>query len=177
MSGAAERYWTEFVQLKRNSIYLSRYSQETHDIDWSIDVANAVASSSSIGAWVIWRDLSLLWGLIIAMSQVLAVLKEYLPHKRRLKALYAIMPEVDALAISAEQDWVRIQGGKLTEDEINEAYFNLKRTFMKIQNAHFSNSVLPVNEKLAIQADLTTKRYFEEFYGVTEEVDGQQQHQ
>lgn len=174
MAGATERYWTEFVNLKRDTIYFARYREQTHEIDWSIDVFKAIASSGSIGAWVVWRDLSFLWGAIIAASQVFSVLKEFLPYKRRLKSLHDMVPEFEALTITAEQDWVRIEGGKLTEEEINEAYFNLKRASMKIKNTHFANTVLPERLKLVVAADLATKAYIETFYGAVEDDDDRQ---
>ncbi len=46
----------------------------------------AISSSASIASWAIWNDLAMLWGCIIAVSQVITALKpvfhfgKHVPH-------------------------------------------------------------------------------------------------
>jgi hypothetical protein len=52
------RYWQELIDLKRDAIYVDLYQGRTETIDRNIGALNAITSSASIGAWVIWKDLA-----------------------------------------------------------------------------------------------------------------------
>ncbi len=84
---AQARYWNPFVQLKRDAAYIGRYHAADEAVDRWLDILSAIASSSSIGAWAIWRDHAPVWAIIIAASQMLTAIRAYLPYKARLRTL------------------------------------------------------------------------------------------
>lgn len=167
--GTTERYWQEFIDTKRDAIYIDYYYRDTENIDRIIKIIIAVTSSTSIGAWVIWRDMNWLWGSIIAMSQVISAIKEYLPYKHRLAALSGLSKQINGLAISAESDWFKIQKGALTEEEIDDLQIGIKKTKLSIVQKHFPIGSLPENKKILTLADKATRAYVGAFYGVTDE--------
>ena len=59
-----------------------------------INIFLAVTSSGSIGGWVIWDKYSFLWAFIIAASQVINVVKQFLPYKTRVKTTGGILKEL-----------------------------------------------------------------------------------
>ena len=88
----------------------------------------AIASSSSIGAWAIWREYSWVWAGIIAFSQVVTAATPFLPYKKIIKSYSALIHELEDLMIKSESKWHAISDGKLTSSEINKARFYIRAT-------------------------------------------------
>lgn len=57
-----EQYWKEIYQLKTHINFIELQLEKSENIDRGLNILLAIASSSSIGAWVIWTHLSWLWG-------------------------------------------------------------------------------------------------------------------
>ena len=60
------------VQIKAWIFYLDIYAENSYKWDRRINMYGAIASSSSIAAWAIWKEWSYVWAVIIAISQVLS---------------------------------------------------------------------------------------------------------
>lgn len=161
---AQERYWKELYQLKVHINYVETYIHDAEKRDRHIKIFMAVTSSASIGAWAIWRDLSFLWGAIIALSQVLAAISPYLPYKMRIKTYSSVLHELEDLFIQSEAKWHDIALGKYDEDEINKARTNLRVLKHKILKKHLPSSVIPDDEKKAVKAEELALNYFSTFY-------------
>lgn len=102
---AQERFWKELYQLKVHINYVEAHVHEAEKYDRSLKIFMAVTSSASIGAWVVWKDLSFLWASIIALSQVIAAISPHLPFKERLKTYSSMLHELEELFIQAESKW------------------------------------------------------------------------
>lgn len=160
-----KRYWQELADLKRDSIYIDLYHAQTEKIDRSIGGFTAVTSSASIGAWVIWEKWAFIWGTAIAAAQVLQAVKEFLPYKKRLRALTGLSQELNGLAWSAENDWFKISRGMLTEEEIHEIHMKVKKKKQEAVQKSFPASSLPEVKKLGGQADKSASDYLKSYYG------------
>lgn len=161
---AQERYWKELYQLKVHINYVEALLCEAEKRDRAIKIFMAVASSASIGAWVIWKDLSILWAAIIASSQVIAAISPHLPYRERLKNYSAVLHELEEIFIQAESNWHEISSGKLSEEEINKARTNVRLQKHKILKKHLPNSVVPDDEVKANRAEELALNYFANFY-------------
>lgn len=161
---AQERYWKELYQLKVHINYVETHIHDAEKRDRHIKIFMAVTSSASIGAWAIWRDLSFLWGAIIALSQVLAAISPYLPYKMRIKTYSSALHELEDLFIQSEAKWHDIALGRYDEDEINKARTNLRLLKHKILKKHLPSSVIPDDEKKAATAEELALNYFSTFY-------------
>lgn len=53
-----EKYWYYMVQVKSSIFYLDIYAERSYKWDRRINAYGAIASSSSIAAWAIWKDFS-----------------------------------------------------------------------------------------------------------------------
>jgi hypothetical protein len=159
------RYWQEFVDLKRNAFYIDLYHAKVERVDRTLGMFSAIASSASIGAWAIWRDVAGLWALVIALSQVLSAIKEYLPYKSRLRGLGSLGKDLNALALSAENDWFKVSQGFLTEQQIHELQMVLKGKIQAATNNGFPNSSLPEDKFLLEKAEAAVQLYVQRFFG------------
>ena len=161
---AQERYWKELYQLKVHINYVEAHIHDAEMHDRCIKMFMAVASSASIGAWVIWKDLSFLWAMIIALSQVIAAISPHLPFKERLKTYSSMLHELEEVFIRAEEKWHDITSGKHDEDEINGARTNLRLQKHKLLKKHLPSSVIPDDTEKAEKAETLALNYFSTFY-------------
>ena len=87
------RYWKELFQLRVHVNYLELYMEHSELIDKSINIFLAVTSSTSICGWAIWNKYSFVWAVIIAASQLINAVKQFLPYRTRLKATSTLSVE------------------------------------------------------------------------------------
>lgn len=158
-----EQYWKELHQLKTHIGFIELLLEKSEGIDRALKIALAIASSSSIGAWVIWNHLSWVWAGIIAFSQVVSALNPFLPYKNRIKAYSSLLHELEELMIQAEFKWHAIAEGQLTATEINKARFEVRSTKQKSLKKHIQTTI-PTNTKLHAKAEEAASQYLANFY-------------
>ena len=95
----------EMTTLKRDARYVDLCLARAEQIDRAIRAFLAIPASSSIGGWLIFQQYAIIWATVVAASQVLQAVKEYLPYKNRLKALAALSVDLNALSLVAEDQW------------------------------------------------------------------------
>ena len=142
------QYWKEMYQLKVHIAFIELLLERSERADRGLKMFLAVASSSSIGAWVIWTHLSWVWGAIIAGSQVVNAIIQYLPYKNRIKAYSSLLNELEEIMIQCEFKWHAIADGRMAESEINEARFDIRSSKQKAlkKNIH---TTIPTDTKLS----------------------------
>jgi hypothetical protein len=157
------QYWTELYQLKTHVNFIELQLEKAEKIDRFIKIILAIASSSSIGAWVIWKDYSQIWASIIALSQVISAVNPFLPYKNRIKEYTSLLHEFDELMIQAEFKWHAISEGKLTATEIHKARFEIRTAKQKSLKKHIPTTI-PTDNKLQSQAEASAAEYLQNFY-------------
>ena len=159
-----EQYWQELCQLRVHANSIELYYQGAANWERGISIFLAVASSGSIAGWLMWEEAFILWALIIGISQVIVVIKEFLPFKTRVASLPALTYELEQLANSAEKDWVRVAGGELTEKEINELWHEIKSKKTDHVHKALEGGTLPTQKNILAAAEESTEVYFNHFY-------------
>jgi hypothetical protein len=124
----------------------------------------AIASSSSIGGWVIWKEVGWLWGMIIAVSQVTTAIKNYLPYAKRAELLRTLSISYARLVTRIEGDWFKVNSGSFTDEKINERLLKFKTEQDEIEERLFSKVTLPKKKNLLAEAAEDTKNYFRRHY-------------
>jgi hypothetical protein len=109
--GVQSQFWQDMVDLRRDARYVDLCLAKTERIDRGTKAFLALAASSSIGGWVIFQQYAILWASVVAASQVLQAVKEYLPYKARLKALASLSVDLNALSLVAEDQWFKVSNG------------------------------------------------------------------
>lgn len=161
---AQERFWKELYQLKVHINYVEAHIHEAEQYDRAIKIVMAVTSSASIGAWVIWKNLSMLWASIIAMSQVISAVSPHLPFKERLKTYSSVLHELEELFIHAESKWHEIADGKMDEEDVNKLRTSIRLQKHKILKKNLASSVIPDSKEKAEKAEVLALNYFSNFY-------------
>lgn len=155
-----EKYWKYMVQIKAWTFYLDLYEESSYKWDKRIKIFSAVVSSSSIAAWAVWNELSYVWSVIIAVSQVLSAVKDFLPYSNRLKVIVPFKDDLKFLCNKIEFNWFNVASGELTEEEINKMLFDFKDEFANIENKNLKEEILLDNETFKEKADEKTELYF-----------------
>lgn len=155
-----EKYWRYLVQIKAWIFYLDLYAEDSYKWDKRINVFGSIASSTSIAAWAIWQELSFIWSVIIALSQVLTAIKSFLPYSKRLKNLEPFIEDLKFLYNKIEYNWFKVASGELTEEEINELLYTFKNEFVNIENKNLKEETLLENDSFKKIADDKTDSYF-----------------
>ncbi len=170
-----QRYWQEFVDLKRDALYVELYLQRTEQTDRLLSGFSALTSSSAVAGWVLWRetvtafglhlDLRFIWAFVIMLAQVVSATKEYLPYKRRLHALFGLSSDLNALALTMEDDWFKVSRLMLTQTAIHELQMRMKRRILESRQKNFAGMTLPDQKRLRERADVDTTGYLRSFFG------------
>jgi len=133
--------------------------------DRRISVIKAVASSAGIASWAVWQQLALLWGAIIALSQVIDALKEVFPFSRNLKAASELTIVLERLFIESQFEWENVYAGKLSADEIAERVRRLRHLQLEAETKVFPSG-FEHSERIFSLAKGEANAYFDEQYGV-----------
>jgi len=161
--GVQSQFWTEMTTLRRDARYVDLCLARTEWIDRCIKGFLAIAASSSIGGWLIFREYAFLWAAVVAVSQVLQAIKEYLPYKNRLKALASLSVDLNTLSLAAEDQWYKVSNGGLFDDDIHDMRMALKRKKLTAVQKAFPVAGLPENTKFSNRADTETIEYFSSY--------------
>ena len=139
--------------------------EKSEAINKTINIFLAVTSSSSICGWAIWNKYSFIWATIIASSQLLNAIKQFLPYRTRLKSISSILWELEELLTSAEMKWFDVAEGNLTEEEMNKLQFEIRRKKTQVMQKHFGINTLPTKEHYFLKAKQMANTYVQNFYG------------
>jgi hypothetical protein len=148
MSAYQKRYWNQLKEFKTHVIYLQNYAARSDWWDKAINIFLAVTSSSSIAAWAIWQEHQIIWAVIIALSQVVTAIKQFLPYKQRLKAINDLNDKIQEISLECERGWFSVAEGKLTEEEVHNLCIGLKDKSLAAERKYLKNMVLPKNKKI-----------------------------
>lgn len=113
-------YWDFFISAKFSQIYYSLYLEDSYRWSRYINSFLAIASSTSIAAWVIWNDIPLVWAAIIAVAQVINAVKQYFPFSDRIVRLNKMNPVLDTVLDDMELMWIDISQNKVADEKIRE---------------------------------------------------------
>jgi hypothetical protein len=158
------RFWKEFHALKVETIFVQKLLLDAERKERLAKMATAITSSASIGAWAVWKDWALLWGAIIAGSQVFSVIHPLLPYKDRLKMYSSVLRDLEKLFIDAEHKWQAVADGSMSVSQINKERATLQKKSGEIVNKYVPNGVFPPSAKITELAEKEASEYFLRYY-------------
>jgi hypothetical protein len=161
-----EQIWAFLNDTKFKGYCLTFLVNKFQKWDRNINIFLAIASSTSIAAWAIWKVNPLIWAAIIAASQVLTVIKPYFPYFKYVKELNAKSFRVDLLNIEFERLWYKLQNKKITEDEAVEIYFDLRKHTTEIFNFG-DDTIFDVKKDIEQKANERMKVFLKNNYGIS----------
>jgi hypothetical protein len=158
-------YWSKMVDLKIAASYMRRYRDHLGRWVKTVGTIRAVASSTSIAAWAIWRQYAFIWGAIIACTQVLDAVRDIFPVAKRHKAASELVISLETLFIDAQLEWENIFAGKYTDDQIAKRLHTLRLLHHKAEQHSFSEGI-PKQMSRFVLAESDADDFFRKTYGV-----------
>jgi hypothetical protein len=158
-------YWNEMINLKADASYVRLYRDSRGRWVKGLGILKAVASSSSIAVWAVWGKYPLLWGAIVAFSQVADATKDFFPFAKEHKAASQYAMALDYLFNDVQLEWESIFTGRYTDEEIMKLRHKLGKSQLDALQHSFPDG-LASREALLVQAKQTAETYFAVTYGV-----------
>jgi hypothetical protein len=162
-------YFNELFQLAVQCRYMRRYRNILARRVRQLEILRAVASNGAIVTWAIVQSHPMIWGTIIALSQLSDALKDAIPLTARHKAASALVVSLDALLIEALYEWESVFGGQFTNEEITERRRKLMDLRHKAEVEQFPTGDLPEREDLLELAEADAVTYFEGMFEPVEQ--------
>ncbi len=153
------QYWNQFSRLKRDAFYISYYHAKIDKIERGLNIFSAAASLGAMTAWAAKHELAIVWGAVILLSQMLTAIRPHLPYRSELKALGTLGPDLEALALVAETDWLKVERASIDDDEIHKRTMALKKKAYDAQERSFKGMSLPEDHKLEARAEAAARDY------------------
>ncbi len=107
----------------------------------------------------------MLWGCIIAVSQVADVIKGTLPLAKRYEGACQLSMSLDGMFIDVQFEWEAVATGRLTEDEISAARKRMMTLEHDLQAKHFPNGLGRRSDLLRLVEE-NAARYLETMFDV-----------
>jgi hypothetical protein len=159
-------YWKEMINLKADASYIRLYRDSQGRWVTGLGALKAVASSTGIAAWVVWKEYAFIWGAIIAASQVADALKDVFPFAKKHKAASAHLMTLDYLFNDVQLEWENIFSGRYTDEEIMKLRHKLGKAQLDALQRSFPDGLAP-RDVLVAQAKQEAETFFQTTYGVT----------
>jgi hypothetical protein len=158
-------YFTELVELKIACEYMRRYRNSLSRRLTFISAFRGIASSGAIAAWAIVQAYPLVWGGIIAATQVADALKDVFPLTPRQQAANNLLMSLDALFIEALYEWEGVYSGRYDNEEIVERRRKLMQLRHDLDVKNFPTGDLPQRKDLMVLAENDAITYLESMFG------------
>ncbi|MCP4662295.1 MAG: hypothetical protein GY856_43395 [bacterium] len=159
-----QRFWKELIELRGRVFYFQLYHIATERVDNALKIFLAIAANGSIAAWAVWSKAPMLWAGIVALAQLITVVKEYLPYQRRSKRLGNLISEFERIYLFAEGRWYDVSEGHLANREINGLIQEIKKRNLVAVDRHPDLFPLPQREKLKNEAKQRAEEYFQSLF-------------
>ena len=114
------------IDSKFQSLYLDYQVSKYQKHDRRLNIFLALVSSSSIGAWAIWNEYQIIWALIIAIANIVNVVKPYFPFSKYIKELNEVALSMQNLHLDYERLWYKFDNDQVKELDATEMFFDLK---------------------------------------------------
>ena len=152
-----DKVWAVFCNMKFKEYIIGLLVLKYQRLDRRINIFLAIASSTRMN---IQRGAP-----IIAASQLIMTLKPYFPYTKIIHELNSRCLKMDLLNIEYERFWNRIQRGKLSEETIEQYYFDHHKSYAEVLNFP-DDMVFDTSASIEAKATARMKNFLKTFYGI-----------
>jgi hypothetical protein len=159
-----QQIWTNLVNVKFKCIYLGHLIHRDKRISLWINIFLAIISLSSISAWTIWKILPGLFTSLIAVSNILMVIKPILSFEKRIKELNEKIVMLEDVQFEYERLWYHFETKSIDENQASKTFFEI---YEKQKNSLRTSNELIIgkNKKITAKSDIETDNYLRNHYG------------
>jgi hypothetical protein len=157
--------WNNLVKTKSQELNLAYYLEKYKKYNRGIEIFLVLATASSISAWVIWEKIPFLWSGIIAISQIISLVKPHFPLSDYILELHSKHKIAIDLNYQLEELYFKYQHKFITEKIAIKTYFSLKEKQKLIFD--FSRKIiLSDNKKIKKRVEESMKIFLKSEYNI-----------
>ena len=157
------RIWTNLANIKFKSIYTSKVSTRSYYIGNYYSIFLALASGTSVATWAIWSVYPYVWATIVAISQVLHIVKPHILYIKNDKKFIEQSLLFESLYLDYEKLWYENRKESSNPEEIENRFYELRQKEHEI-NARFKDVVCPKLKSLINLSDIETNNFLQTNY-------------
>jgi hypothetical protein len=135
-----DKYWAMYCEFVDSKFYYWHYRDCATCKNNIINTFLCIASFSGIASWLIWKQISWVWAIIVGVSQVASAIRGLLPYSNQISSISLFIPEIDLLINEVDHDWYSVDRNKLDDDEINNLIFDYKKRFSLLEHKYINNT-------------------------------------
>jgi len=138
--------WNQLQNSKFKEFYINLLLAKFQKRDRLINIFLVIVTSASISAWAIWQldYLKWLWAGLVAISQVVLLIKPYLNYTRYTKELNEKYIIIQTINLQYERLWSNFKFERITIEQAHDKALDLKEDLTKGLN--FSEDII-ISEK------------------------------
>lgn len=165
MNKIRDMVWNSLADYHFKASVMGYAIQRFQKIDRGLNVILALASSSSIAAWAIWKEIPYVWGAIIALSQVIQTVKPYFPYSRYIKELNDKGKKLQTVNLRFEILFYEIDYSTVKDKDFAKEYFALRKEAEEICFFNTDSSFSFTDSDIQ-KAEQETAHYLKQNYNV-----------
>ena len=156
-----------YQDLVKAKYYFQFYKSQAARTDRILSIIIAIISSASVASWLIWQKWTFVWAAIIALSNILTILKPYLPYEKRVSAVSYMLPELKTLINDVEHYYNFIVSENINDADINNNIRIFKQKYTELESKFIEIANFPDNAYIAEQANvLAENELIDNYYSV-----------
>ncbi|MFT4565680.1 MAG: hypothetical protein ACI9FN_000633 [Saprospiraceae bacterium] len=134
MNDLRTKIWNEFNDAKVNEHYSNLIAKRYQKWDLGTNIFLVIMTSSSIAAWAIWEESQLLWGVLIAFSQIITITKPYFLFPRYIKTFHEKGLRWKQASMRYEVLWYEFNHQYIDEEDAKNKFFSLKEVSIEFDH-------------------------------------------
>ena len=151
------------ANVKFKSIYTSKISTRSYHIGNFYSIFLALASGTSVAAWAIWSKYPYVWATIVAVSQVLHIIKPHILFIKNDKKFIEQSLLFESLYLEYEELWYENRKENIDSGKIEHKFYELRKKEHDI-STKFKDIVCPKFKGLIKLSDTETNRFLQTNY-------------
>ena len=160
-----KQIFNTLLDIKFKYYILGLLTDRYFKFDRNVNIFLTLTSSGSIAAWAVWDKFTWVWALIIAISQVLNLIKPYFQFSKYSKEFNQKYILLQNIVNNFEKFYFKVQHKKIDEEQALELFFDFKQEIEKTLN--FSDeTVFDVSNKMKNKANYKMKVYLKKNYNI-----------
>jgi len=164
------RIWSLLCNSKYKEYCINAKIEQFQHNERNINIFIAITSSGSIAAWTIWNQYSFIWGLIIALSQVINVIKPYFPFHKFIKEFNSKLTRIEYFNIEIEKLWFDTSNARIELNDIERKYFELKKQLVDIESFG-DDTIFKIGKNTDNKANARMKTFLKNNYNADTKID------
>lgn len=137
-----DQFWGAYQDRKYQEIYLDQYLLLTSRILLAIDVFTALFAAGGIASWWTWAQGRWAWTILIAASQIVQLIKPFLPFSKRAVCVRFFLADIKQLTVDMCNEWNRLECSP-SENGYRQAIRKFEQRYTSLDNKFLAGEAVP----------------------------------